>query len=132
MSRYRVYLFSLLLMALIMALFVAPVQAAESCCCQPVAAQESCCDETPAENLASCVMSCDQPTRHDIGFLIQLPAGFVLSSSPVVGVELPKPPKKPAPPKSLVSRVVEEWNPPPSPPVAALNINLPPPSSLLL
>lgn len=138
MTRTRAYILSFLLLALAMVLFAAPVQAAESCCCEPVAAQESCCccEESPAEATTllsrSCSMSsCELPTRHDIGFLVQVPPGY-LPSSPAVSVELPKPPKKPAPPKTLVPRAVEKWAPPPSPPIASLNINLPPPSSLLL
>ena len=132
-TRTRAYLLGFLLMALAMALFASPVQAEESCCCEPVAAEASCCccEEGPSETLSSCVMSCDQPTRHDIGFPLQVPPSF-MPSAPAVTVELPKPPRKPAPPKSLVSNIVEKWAPPPSPPVASLNINLPPPSSLLL
>lgn len=129
----RAYLFGFLLMALALALFASPVQAEESCCCEPVAAEASCCccEEGPAETLSPCAMSCEQPTRHDIGFPLQVPPGF-MPSAPVGSLELPKPPKKPAPPKTLVPRVIDEWAPPPSPPIAALNINLPPPSSLLL
>lgn len=131
----RAYLLSVLLMAIVMTLFASPVQAHETCCCEPVPAQASCCccEDEPAQEatLSSCSMSCEQPARPDIGFLIQVPPGF-LPSVPAVSVELPRPPKKPAPPKSLVSSAIEEWAPPPSPPVASLNINLPPPRSLLL
>lgn len=129
--RTRAYISGFLLMALALALFASPVQAEESCCCEPAAAEASCCccEEESAATVSSCVMSCDQPIRHDIGFLVQVPPGF-WPCAPAVSLALP--PRKPAPPKSLVSRVVEEWTPPPSPPVASLNINLPPPSSLLL
>ena len=131
-TRTRAYL-GFLLVALALALFASPAQAHQTCCCEPVAAEASCCccEEGPAETLSSCVMSCEQPTRHNIGFLIQVPPGF-LPCAPAVSLELPRPPRKPAPPKSLVSRVIEEWAPPPSPPIASLNISLPPPSSLLL
>jgi hypothetical protein len=134
--RTRTYLLGLLLMALALAIFASPVQAEESCCCEPAAPQTSaaaccCCEEGPAVTPFSCQMSCEQPIQQDLSFLIQAPPGFSLRA-PSLSLELPEPPKEPAPPKSLLSSAVEEWAPPPSPPVASLNINLPPPSSQLL
>jgi hypothetical protein len=55
-------------------------------------------------------MTCEQPIQHDLSFLIQAPPGFLLRA-PSLSLELPKPPKEPAPPKSLLSRAVEEWDP---------------------
>lgn len=131
MIRTRAYLLGFLL-ALAIVLFASPARAQASCCCEPVTAEASCCccEQGSAETISSCVMSCDQPARHDIGFLIQMPPGF-FPSAPVVCLELPRPPKKPTPPKALLSRAIDEWASPPSPPIASLNINLPPPSSLL-
>ena len=134
--RTRTYLLGFLLMALALAIFASPVQAKEPCCCEPAAPQASaasccCCEEGPAASLSSCQMTCEQPIQHDLAFLIQAPPGFLLRA-PALSLEIPKPPKEPAPSKTLVSRAVEKWAPPPSPPVASLNINLPPPSSLPL
>ena len=149
--RTRSYLLTLLLLAIAWGIFassaqahevsdgqaheVAAVAADEACCCEPLAPGEACCccevQSLPSVVASDCQMRCNEPITTGLAFPVQPPMGFSLRL-PALHLELPKPPQaRPQPPKRLVSRVLVEWVLPPSPPVASLNINLPPPSLLL-
>lgn len=139
MHRFATYIFGLLL--LLLAGGATPVLAMEACCCEPAmtdsaSADGCCCEVAPAGWLsqgsspATCSVSCARPPV-EWDLLLLSPSPFTLRPTVLCSV-LPAPPKvRPQPPRVVASRALQRRAVPPEPPIAARNINLPPPSAQL-
>lgn len=135
MSRLRTYLATLMALALGFAALTTPAQARAACCCVQAIVTCVCCPgAAPSQNdpsaCASCEISCRPASYQNASSLIGAP-----SAPRILGLTttlLPEPPRaRPRPPRRSIALPPELWALPSTPPVASLNIDLPPPSTAL-
>ena len=128
MVRFSAYLLAFLMLTLGWTALSQPAQAKEACCCKPAAGAACCCcsDGVPVQ----CTLDCGRPSTFQ-GLAVEAPSPPSSRIHPSDLLVSDPPPTRPIPARRLDWSRAEPGVLPPRPPVASLNIDLPPPPSYL-